>query len=100
MSYRTLVLSRSSPPAFLISSPSPATFPPCRAHSQRRRKRGRSPLRMDARSLAPHDLTGGLRGYSEEQFRTMANHLPQLAWMTDEQGKILWYNQRWFDYTG
>jgi PAS domain S-box-containing protein len=55
---------------------------------------------MDARSLAPHDLTGGLRGYSEEQFRTMANHLPQLAWMADEQGKILWYNQRWFDYTG
>jgi len=37
---------------------------------------------------------------SEEQFRTMANNLPQLAWMADEQGRILWYNQRWFDYTG
>ncbi|UII32252.1 ATP-binding protein [Fulvivirga ulvae] len=37
---------------------------------------------------------------SEEQFRTMANAIPQLAWMTDETGYIFWYNQRWYDYTG
>lgn len=37
---------------------------------------------------------------SEEQFRTMANSIPQLAWMTDETGYINWYNQRWYDYTG
>ncbi len=37
---------------------------------------------------------------SEEQFRQLANSIPQLAWMTDETGWIFWYNQRWYDYTG
>ena len=36
----------------------------------------------------------------EERFRTMANNIPQLAWMADEKGYIFWYNDRWFDYTG
>ncbi|WP_222933130.1 ATP-binding protein [Fulvivirga aurantia] len=36
----------------------------------------------------------------EEQFRTMANSIPQLAWMTDSSGYIYWYNNRWYDYTG
>ncbi|MGB6545761.1 MAG: PAS domain S-box protein, partial [Candidatus Acidiferrales bacterium] len=33
-------------------------------------------------------------------FRTLANNIPQLAWMADEKGSIFWYNDRWFDYTG
>ena len=37
---------------------------------------------------------------SERQFRTMAESIPQLAWMADETGAIFWYNQRWYDYTG
>ncbi|NJO52301.1 MAG: PAS domain S-box protein, partial [Leptolyngbyaceae cyanobacterium RM2_2_4] len=37
---------------------------------------------------------------SEERFRTLADHISQLVWMTDENGWIFWYNQRWFDYTG
>ncbi|MEI6949011.1 PAS domain S-box protein [Paraflavisolibacter sp. H34] len=37
---------------------------------------------------------------SEERFRTLANSIPQLAWMTDARGRIYWYNQRWYDYTG
>ncbi len=37
---------------------------------------------------------------SEEQFRQLANTIPQLAWMADETGWIQWYNQRWYDYTG
>jgi PAS domain S-box-containing protein len=37
---------------------------------------------------------------SEEQFRTLANSIPQLAWMADAQGAIFWYNQRWYDFTG
>ena len=36
----------------------------------------------------------------EEQFRTLANSIPQLAWMADESGYIFWYNQRWYEYTG
>ncbi len=37
---------------------------------------------------------------SEERFRSLANSIPQLAWMTDSTGYIYWYNQRWYDYTG
>ena len=37
---------------------------------------------------------------SEEKFRTMAESIPQLAWMTDADGYIFWYNQRWYDFTG
>jgi PAS domain S-box-containing protein len=37
---------------------------------------------------------------SEERFRTMANAIPQLAWIARSDGYIFWYNQRWHDYTG
>ncbi len=37
---------------------------------------------------------------SEERFRTMADNIPQLAWMADRNGSIYWYNKRWFNYTG
>lgn len=37
---------------------------------------------------------------SEAQFRSMADSLPQLAWMADEKGWIYWYNRRWYEYTG
>ncbi|HXS95354.1 MAG TPA: PAS domain S-box protein [Candidatus Limnocylindrales bacterium] len=36
----------------------------------------------------------------EEQFRTLANALPQLCWMADAGGRLHWFNQRWYDYTG
>jgi|GEM_PF-1020779 len=37
---------------------------------------------------------------SEESFRTMANSIPQLAWMAHADGFIFRYNERWFEYTG
>ncbi len=37
---------------------------------------------------------------SEERFRTLADHISQFAWMADAKGWLLWYNRRWFDYTG
>ncbi len=37
---------------------------------------------------------------SEGRFHALADNISQLAWMTDETGAIVWYNQRWFDYTG
>jgi two-component system sensor histidine kinase/response regulator len=37
---------------------------------------------------------------SEEQFRLLANSIPQLVWMTRPDGHIYWYNRRWYDYTG
>lgn len=37
---------------------------------------------------------------SEEQFRTLANSIPQLAWQARGDGFITWYNRRWYEYTG
>jgi len=37
---------------------------------------------------------------SEQRFATMANSIPQLAWIARADGFILWYNQRWYEYTG
>lgn len=37
---------------------------------------------------------------SERMFRSLANNIPQLAWITDADGYIFWYNDRWYDYTG
>lgn len=36
----------------------------------------------------------------DELFRTLANSIPQLAWMARADGHIFWFNQRWYDYTG
>ncbi len=37
---------------------------------------------------------------SEERFRNLADNISQLAWMADADGRIFWYNKRWYDYTG
>jgi hypothetical protein len=37
---------------------------------------------------------------SEVRFRTLANTIPQLAWIANTDGSRSWYNQRWYDYTG
>jgi PAS domain S-box-containing protein len=37
---------------------------------------------------------------SEEDFRALAEALPQIVWTADAEGSIEWFNQRWYDYTG
>jgi PAS domain S-box-containing protein len=37
---------------------------------------------------------------SEQQFRELAEGIPQLAWTANPEGWIYWYNQRWYQYTG
>ena len=37
---------------------------------------------------------------SEGRFHTLADSIPQLAWMTRPDGHIFWYNRRWYEYTG
>lgn len=37
---------------------------------------------------------------SERQFRILADSIPQLAWMAEADGRIFWFNNRWYDYTG
>ncbi|MCW2285453.1 PAS domain S-box-containing protein [Rhodoblastus acidophilus] len=36
----------------------------------------------------------------EADLRAFADALPQLAWITDADGSIRWYNRRWYEYTG
>jgi PAS domain S-box-containing protein len=37
---------------------------------------------------------------SEERFRVLADNMRQLAWTTDPDGHIHWYNRRWYEFTG
>jgi PAS domain S-box-containing protein len=37
---------------------------------------------------------------SEAQFRLLADTIPILAWYAEPDGRIPWYNRRWFEYTG
>lgn len=34
------------------------------------------------------------------QFKALANCIPNMAWMARPDGWILWYNRRWYEYTG
>ena len=36
---------------------------------------------------------------SEQQFATLADAIPQLAWMANPDGHLFWYNRRWYEYT-
>ena len=52
-----------------------------------------------------HDITDRKRAeqalrQSEEQFRTLADAIPQLCWTSDPEGYLTWYNRRWYEYTG
>jgi PAS domain S-box-containing protein len=45
------------------------------------------------------EAEGALRR-SEEEFRAFANSLPELCWMANNEGRVLWRNERWYEYTG
>ena len=37
---------------------------------------------------------------SEARCRALADNMPQLAWIADADGSIVWYNRRWHEYCG
>ena len=37
---------------------------------------------------------------NEQQFRTLAESIPNLAWWANGDGYLTWYNRRWYEYTG
>jgi diguanylate cyclase (GGDEF)-like protein/PAS domain S-box-containing protein len=60
----------------------------------------RAGLAVRRYDLADRDFAEKALLEGENRFKTLANNIPQLAWMADEKGWIFWYNDRWFDYTG
>jgi PAS domain S-box-containing protein len=36
----------------------------------------------------------------EEQFRVLADTIPQMVWVAGADGALTWYNRRWYEYTG
>ncbi len=44
--------------------------------------------------------TDQLRTESERRLRQLANTIPQMAWIADRDGQVLWFNDRWYAYTG
>jgi PAS domain S-box-containing protein len=49
--------------------------------------------------LAERELAAAERE-SEVRYRSLADAVPQIVWTTDAEGKTLFYNERWHDYTG
>jgi PAS domain S-box-containing protein len=37
---------------------------------------------------------------SEGRFRVLAETMPQLIWISDSEGRVVWFNQRFYDYSG
>lgn len=53
-----------------------------------------------ARDITERKRTEEKLRRSEAELHTLANAIPQLAWMANPDGHIFWYNQGWYDYTG
>jgi PAS domain S-box-containing protein len=53
-----------------------------------------------ARDVGPYLRAQERVRESEERFRTLAETISQLAWIAEADGHIIWYNQRWYEFTG
>ncbi len=40
------------------------------------------------------------RALSDERFHTLTEALPQMVWITESDGKVVYFNQRWMEKTG
>ena len=56
-------------------------------------------IRDQADRLAAQELAE-LRRASAEQYRQLADAMPQIVWTADAEGRATYYNRRWFEYTG
>jgi PAS domain S-box-containing protein len=56
-------------------------------------------IREQAEKLAQQELAE-LRRVSAEQYRQLADAMPQIVWTADRTGAATYFNRRWFEYTG
>jgi PAS domain S-box-containing protein len=53
-----------------------------------------------ARDISESKRTQAALLASEANFRQLANAMPQIVWTADPAGKIDYYNERWFEFSG
>ncbi|WP_395395760.1 PAS domain S-box protein [Novosphingobium sp. BL-8A] len=53
-----------------------------------------------ARDIGPKKQTLRRLEESEARLSLLADNMSQLAWIAESDGKVIWRNKRWFDYTG
>jgi PAS domain S-box-containing protein len=56
-------------------------------------------VQMARTAATQRDVARRLRE-REAEFRTLANAIPQMAWIADSAGRRYWYNDRWYEFTG
>jgi PAS domain S-box-containing protein len=54
--------------------------------------------RRDA--LVAEQARDALERESEVRYRSLADAVPQIVWTTDPDGTVVFYNDRWYEYTG
>ncbi len=52
------------------------------------------------RDVTDRHVAAAALAASEEEFRTLAEVVPQIVWMTGADGQNTYFNQQWVDYTG
>jgi PAS domain S-box-containing protein len=50
--------------------------------------------------ITPRKIAEDTLRQSEEMLRALADSIPQLAWSANADGYVVWFNQRWYQYTG
>ena len=61
---------------------------------------GRTLFTAHLRDITERRAAEAALAESEARFRAVADNIPQMAWMAKPDGRRIWYNQRWYDYTG
>jgi PAS domain S-box-containing protein len=59
----------------------------------------RTALRGRRRQYEARDRIETIR-QAEARFRAMAESIPHLTWMADRDGRVFWFNRRWYEFTG
>ena len=55
---------------------------------------------ISALDITEQDGIHGTLTENEQQFRALAESIPQLVWIARADGQLFWWNQRWFNYSG
>jgi PAS domain S-box-containing protein len=61
---------------------------------------GRTLFTAHLRDISGRRRAAAALAESEARFRAVADNIPQLAWMAEPDGRRVWFNRRWHEYTG